>query len=200
MLKIALPSGKSLEEKTIELFTNAFISTERKGSSCHEVLFPDFPLIAKGKFIKPRRIPKLVESGAYDVAITGSDTVFETDAQIEMCTRLDYGRNSAGATRGVLFAHENHFVNSIRDIPSGSIVLSEYPELTKRYFERLFLEGITVVPSTGSVEAEVPDHYRFGVCLTETGRSLRENDLRVIATIFESHTILIANKDSNIRI
>lgn len=196
MLKIALPSGKSLEVKTVKLFTDAFISIKREGESNHEVSFPDYLDISKGKFIKPRRIPKLVEEGQYDIAITGLDVVEESGADVEVCTPLNYGRNSIGKTRGVLFVHKDDEVACVEDIPPEAVILSEYPSLTERFFQRLGLYGVTIAPSSGSVEAEVPDQYRFGVCLTETGKSLRENNLKEIVTIFESQTVLIANKES----
>lgn len=197
MLKIALPGGKSLEAGTIRLFSNAFISIKRKGESSHKVSFPDYQDISNGVFVKPARSPKLVEKGVYDLAITGLDVVLESKANVEMLTSLTYGRNSSGETRGVLFAHKDDSVVCVEDIPPvGSVILSEYPYQTKKFLKSFGLDGVRVISTTGSVEAEVPDRYRFGVCLTETGKSLRENELKEIATIFISRTVLIANKDS----
>lgn len=197
MLKIAFPGGKSLEAGTIKLFSNAFISVKRKGESNHQVSFPDYQDISKGVFVKPSRSPKLVEKGVYDLAITGLDVVLESEANVVVLTSLTYGRNSSGETRGILFAHKDDSVDCVEDIPPiGSVVLSEYPSQTKKFLKSFGLGDIRVIPTTGSVEAEVPDRYRFGVCLTETGKSLRENELKEIATIFTSRTVLIANKNS----
>jgi len=194
MLKIALPCGKSLEAGTLALFNQALITVERKGSSAHSVRFPNYADLREGKFVKPRRAPALVESGAYDVAITGLDAVLESGSDVEVCAKLNYGRNSIGATRGVLFVSREDEVSSIVDIPKGSTILSEYPNLTRSFLAKQGIEGLSVLESSGSVEAEVPDQYRFGVCLTETGRSLKENNLKEIATLFTSSTVLIANK------
>ncbi|MDQ5962841.1 MAG: phosphoribosyltransferase, partial [Patescibacteria group bacterium] len=196
MLKIALPSGKSLEAGTIKLFENSFISIKREGDSSNQIIFPDYSDIKFGKFIKPGRIPKLVENGAYDVAITGLDVVLESESNVEICTRLTYGRSSEGNTRGVLFASKNDTIKTVNEIPKDSVILSEYPVLTKKFFQENGLSDVVVVASVGSVEAEVPDQYRFGLCLSETGKSLRENNLKEIATVFTSYTVLVANKES----
>lgn len=192
MLKIAFPGGKSLEERTRELFQQARIDVRRNGSS-HAVSFTNSTLLSKGSFVKPRRVPFLVAEGYFDIGITGKDAVLESEAPVEVFAELPYSRTTQGSTKGVLFAHAGDAVNSIHEIADGETVISEYPNLTRKYFGTIG-KNVRIVDSPGSVEAEVPMVYRFGVVLSETGRSLRDNDLKEIATLFESTTVLIANR------
>lgn len=193
MLKIALPGGKSLESRICEVFADARITIRRK-SGMHEVSFPDYPDLLLGRFVKPRRIPELVAEGDFDLGITGRDVIMESGVCVRFCTKLPVSRTTAQETRGVVFAHEDDVVNTVDEIPDGSSILSEYPRLTKKFFERQ-RKKVSVVESPGSAEAEIPSVYRFGVALSETGESLRANRLKAIGTIFRSDTLLIANKE-----
>lgn len=192
MLRIALPGGKSLEQRTCELFAEARITVDRE-EGLHAVRFPDYGDLSLGHFLKPRRIPFLVSSGDFDLGLTGRDAVMESGADVSMCAELPYSRSTAENTRGVLFAHEDDPVCSLEDFPDNATVLSEYPRLTRKFFEKR-KRHVTIVESPGSAEAEVPLKYRFGLALSETGRSLRANCLKVLATVFQSSTVLIANK------
>ena len=192
MLKIALPAGKSLEEGTRLLFEEARITLERKGSA-HQVRFPDYKDLSEGVFIKPRRIPLLVAEGDFDIGITGRDTILESDVGVEICAELEYGRATSGKTRAVLFVAADDPIMSAQEVPQGSLVLSEYPSFTKKFFLSLG-KSVYIIESPGSAEAEVPLKYRFGVALSETGKSLQENGLKPVETLFESSTVLIANK------
>lgn len=196
MLRIALPIGKSLESGVRTLFADAGISIVGKAKSTHFVTFPDYPALHEGIFVKPSRVPFLVENGTWDVGITGEDVVRENGADVEILTRLAFGRStSSGETRGVLFCAANDPINSVDDIPGGTSILSEYPNLTQRFFAERG-KSVVVVPSPGSSEAEVPELYRLGVVLSETGNSLKQNNLRVLDTIFTSATCLVANRSA----
>ena len=192
MLKVALPRGKSLEHRTLELLSQARITVRRQGDLAH---FPGTTELAEGSFLKPKRIPPLVADGDFDIGITGEDVVLESRAAVDVCARLNYSRSTDEHTRGVLFASDKESVRSVRDIPKRSVVFSEYPNLTRAYFTRHGLD-VEIVFSPGSAEAEVPRKYRFGVALSETGRSLRENGLMIVDVIFTSRTVLIANPQS----
>jgi ATP phosphoribosyltransferase len=194
MLKIALPGGKSLEERTYGLFTEAGITIAHKDST-HMVTFPDYPSLTVGYFLKPRRIPLLVAEGDFDVGITGMDVVLESSADVVECTRLPYSRSTQNDTQGILFAHQSDSANSFEEVPDDSVILSEYPNLTRDFFAKIG-KNVEVVESPGSAEAEVPLKYRFGVALSETGRSLRENNLKCVGKVevFKSYTALIANE------
>src|SRR5882724_7386171 len=133
MLTVALPRGKSLEHRTLELFGNARISIRREGDS---VGFPGTAELSDGSFIKPKRIPLLVAEGDFDIGITGEDVILESGARVEICTRLNYSRSTDEHTRGVLFTSDKEDVRSVRDIPRGSVIFSEYPTLTRQFFLR----------------------------------------------------------------
>lgn len=192
MLTFALPRGKSLEHRTLELFGQARIAVQREGDS---VQFPGTAELSTGSFIKPKRIPLLVAEGDFDIGVTGEDVILESGARVEICARLNYSRSTDEHTRGVLFTSDKEDVQSVRDIAPGSVIFSEYPNLTRQFFLRHRLP-VEIVYSPGSAEAEVPRKYPFGVALSETGRSLRENCLRVLEVIFESRTVLLANPQS----
>ncbi len=191
-ITIALAGGKSLEDGVRTLFADAGITIGSNTGSTHSVNFRDYPSLQEGIFLKPMRIPFLVENGTCDVGITGEDTVREHGASVEILTRLAFGRSTEGETRGVLFCARGDTLDKIEDIPEGTQVLSEYPRLTRAFFAERGL-AVDVVPSPGSAEAEVPRCYRLGVVLSETGRSLRGNTLRPLATLFTSATCLVAN-------
>lgn len=194
MLRIALPGGKSLEPGVRELFAEAGISIGRKTGSTHLVAFPDYPVLSEGIFVKPPRVPFFVEKGAWDVGITGVDVVREGGADVEILTALAFGRStSTGETSVVLYCAADDPINRVEDIPEDCEVLSEYPNLTRRFFAERGVR-VSVVDSPGSSEAEVPELYRFGVVLTETGNSLRLNKLKVLDTILPSATCLVAKR------
>ncbi len=196
MVRAALPGGKSLESVVRGLFADAGISIHRKARSTHLVTFPDYPALSEGIFAKPSRVPVLVERGAWDLGITGIDVVRESGADVEILTTLAIGRStSSGETSVVLYCSADDPIKSVKDIPRGAKVLSEYPNLTRRYFAKRGM-GVKVVDSPGSSEAEVPELYRFGVVLSETGNSLRENNLKVLDTITPSATCLIAKRSA----
>jgi ATP phosphoribosyltransferase len=113
---------------------------------------------------------------------------------VEILAPLAIGRStSTGETRVVLFCDKGNSINSVDGIPDDCEVLSEYPNLTRQFFVERG-KRVVVVPSPGSSEAEVPELYRFGVVLTETGNSLKQNDLKVLDTILTSATYLVANR------
>ncbi len=86
---------------------------------------------------------------------------------------------------------------SAEHVPAGSVILSEYPGWTTRFFAKLGIP-VTVEFSYGGTEAHIPGDYRYGVCVTETGSSITANGLKIIGKLFESHTVLIANPDAEL--
>lgn len=192
MLKISIPSGKSLQERTLELFAETRIYCASRDGAI--ICFNGYPDLEVGYLVKPRRIPLLVQGGDVDVGITGSDAVLESGITFPYMEELAYSKVTDAHTEGVLFAHKSDPVCDIESIPEGSIILSEYPNITRRFFSSK--KHVVVEESPGSAEAEVPLRYRFGVALSETGRSLKENQLKKIVTLFRSSTVLIANERS----
>lgn len=189
-LKIALPNG-SLEDGTLRLFEEANLKI-RKDSRKHDA-FVDSPLISHITFMRPQHIPKLVERGAYDGGICGWDCVCESVAIVSLVAKLLYGRGTSdGQAKVVLVASTEDSSADKSEIPSGSVVLSEYPNIIRN----ALVDSCEIQFSYGGTEAHIPNHYRYGVCLTDTGKSIRENGLKVIAVLLESYTCLIANTEA----
>lgn len=194
-MTIGLPGGKSLENGLRELFSDAGI-TLASTARLDTVQFPDYLPLREGIFLKPNRIPLAVAAGLCNLGITGEDAVREHGADVQILSRLGFGRATSGETRGVLFCAASDPIDRAEDIPHSATVLSEYPRLTRQFLDALGKTGVGVEPASGTCETEVPRRYRFGVVLSETGRSLRENGLKAVATVFSSATCLVANKSS----
>jgi ATP phosphoribosyltransferase len=190
-MRIALPSGKSLESNIRALFADTGITLGPDRNRADTVRFPDYPELMLGSFVKPSRIPSLVASGAYDIGICGLDSVGEAKVDVRAFGKLPIGRETSnGSTRVVLFGDKHNPLARAEDIKPWTEILSEYPNLTAAYFKKLGL-NVRIVATPGSCEAEVPHRYMYGVTLTDTGRSLRDNGLRELAEIATSATALI---------
>lgn len=191
MVKLALPTG-SLEPKTLELFAAAdwpVYKEPRKQSGT----IAD-PIFSEIGFFHPRQIPELVADGSYDIGICGWDCVVESDAEqaVKIIAKLAYARATLGETHVVLFGAVADEVETPEEIPPGTPIVTEFPNCTGKFFNALRVE-VQLRESRGSTEGLVPRRFRFGVCVSETGRSLVTNGLRVIAEILISSTVLIAN-------
>lgn len=192
MLKIALPNG-SLEKGTFQLFEDAGFSVVTQPRR-HEAII-NSSLFSNALITRPQRIPELVarESG-YDLGICGQDCVWESGCENEVVEvmKLNFSRNTNGSVSIVLFTDNNNPVKAY-EIRSGTEILTEYPNLTFNWFRKI---GIKIKPifSHGATESDVPAGYPFGVCVTETGKSIEANGLKIVDTICTSSTVLIANK------
>lgn len=203
-LTIALPSGKSLEEKTLDTFKRANVTIVRSAARSCMAIVLGLPGIARACFAKPSSIPRLVASGHVAFGITGNDTVFEFTPDtsridppraplIKICAKLAYSRTTAKPTKCVLFTHQSNPVDAVNQMEQNSVVATEYPLSTARL---LFRYGIraTLQDCVGGAETYVAlGAFKYGVSLTETGETLRANGLKIIGTAFESSTVLIGN-------
>lgn len=192
MLSLALPKG-SLEEQTMLLFKEADLEV-KVGFRDYNPSIAD-PRISKVKILRPQEIPKYVEDGYFDLGISGWDWVNESGADVEVIADLPYSKQGSGIVRLVMAVSEDSDIKRPEDIKSGARVTTEFPNLTKRYFEKLGIP-VKVHYSYGASEAKVPDLMDVVIDLTETGTTLRKNRLRIIGTILESSTKLLANKEA----
>ena len=192
MLSIALPNG-SLEDGALKLFEEANLKVLRAPRR-HGAKIDD-PRISRVTIMRPQHIPRLVEQGTYDLGVCGQDSIFESDARVSILKHLRYSRRTLGGVQVVLIGAENDATVTPDQVPPGSAILSEYPGWTQRFFDKLGI-AVAVEFSYGGTEAHIPGDYRYGVCVTETGSSLAANGLRIIGTLAESHTVLIANPDA----
>ncbi|HEX6392186.1 MAG TPA: ATP phosphoribosyltransferase [Acidimicrobiales bacterium] len=193
MLRLVLPKG-SLERATLELFEGADLAVLRSSSVDYRATIDD-PRISEVRILRPQEIPEYVAEGLFDLGITGRDWVEETASDVASLGELRYSKATAQPVRVVLAVAEDSPVKSARELPDGTRVSTEYPQLTRRFLES---QGVSAVVrgSHGATEAKIPEIADAVVEITETGRALRAAGLRIIDTILESYTELIANPSS----
>jgi ATP phosphoribosyltransferase len=189
MLSLVLPKG-SLEKATLDLFDAADLTVRRSSDRDYHASIDD-PRIARVRFLRPQEIPSYLERGLFDLGITGRDWITETEANIASLGELQYSKATSNPVRVVLAVPENAPWRSVRDLPEGVRISTEFPAMTARYLAENGVKAM-VVPSYGATEAKVPDIVDAIVDLTETGSSLRKNGLRILETILTSYTELVA--------
>jgi len=192
MIDIALPKG-SLEEQTLLLFKQADLEI-RKTDREYNPTIKD-PRIRKVKILRPQEIPKYIEEGYFDLGISGKDWVMESSADVVEVADMFYSKQGEGIVKIVVAVPDNKDIKSAKDIKPNSRVSTEYPKLTKKFFDNLGIP-VDIRYSYGATEAKVPELVDVIVDLTETGSTLRKNGLKIVDTLLESNTKLIANKKS----
>jgi len=193
MLKLVLPKG-SLEKPTLELFDNADLSVSRSSDVDYKATIDD-PRIDEVRILRPQEIPNYVADGLFDLGITGRDWIEETASDVTSLGVLEYSKATSKPFRIVVAVPASSPYERVEDLPQGVLVSSEYPELTRRFFEKKGVDA-DIRLSYGATEAKVPDIVDCIVDGTETGRALRAAGLKIIDTIVESYTELIANPTS----
>jgi ATP phosphoribosyltransferase len=190
MLRIVLPKG-SLESATLELFQSADLTVRRSSEVDYRASIAD-PRVAEVRILRPQEIPTYVADGLFDLGITGRDWIEETGAEVVSLGQLRYSKITQNPIKVVLAVEAASPVQSVRDLSDGVRISTEYPRLTERY---LIANGIKadIRLSYGATEAKVPEIADAVVEITETGRALRAAGLRIVETILESYTELIAN-------
>ena len=190
VLKLGIPKG-SLENATIDLFRRAGFQITVNSRSYFPAI--DDPNI-ECMLIRAQEMARYVEDGVLDAGLTGLDWIAETGAKVQPITDLVYAKQSFGRVRWVLAVPEQSEVRSVKDL-EGKIIATELVETTKRY---LAANGVTakVEFSLGATEVKPPILADAIVEVTETGSSLRANNLRIVETVLESNTQFIANTTS----
>jgi ATP phosphoribosyltransferase len=195
MLRLVVPKG-SLEEQTLSLLEAADLPL-RRGSDRDYHGTVDDPRIDRVSILRPQEIPRYVEEGFFDIGITGRDWVEETGAEVEILSELSYsGRAGGGAVRIVLAVAGDSPITAADQLPPESKISTEYPNLTAATFEKLGIP-VRIFTSYGATEAKVPEIVDAIVELTETGSTLRRHGMKIVDTLLESQTVLIANRSSN---
>jgi ATP phosphoribosyltransferase len=189
-LKLGIPKG-SLENATVELFRRAGFQIATSSRSYFPAI--DDPEL-ECMLIRAQEMARYVEDGVLDAGLTGRDWVEENEARVEHVADLIYAKQSFGKVRWVLAVPEASAYASVKDL-QGKIIATELVAATKRYLAR---NGVTakVEFSWGATEVKPPELADAIVEVTETGSSLRANKLRIIDTVMESNTQLIANAKS----
>ncbi|MEM6552882.1 MAG: ATP phosphoribosyltransferase [Planctomycetota bacterium] len=188
-LRIGLPKG-SLEAPTLDLFAKAGYHIEsRSRSYTPEIDDPNFSIV----LFRAQEMARYVEDGVIDLGITGHDWVVENAADVHEVCELEYSRATPRPVRWVLAVPEESGITKPEQL-AGGIVATELLQTTQRYFADRGID-IKVEFSWGATEvkARLVDAI---VDVTETGSSLRANKLKVIDTLLQSTTRLIANRDA----
>jgi ATP phosphoribosyltransferase len=147
------------------------------------------------RILRPQEIPLYVAEGLFDLGITGRDWIEETGADVVSLGELAYSKATSNPIKMVVAVGADAEVKRVDDLPDGVRVSTEYPELTRRFFESRGVQA-DIRLSYGASEAKIPDIADCIVDITETGRALRAAGLRVIDTMLVSYTELIANPAS----
>jgi len=191
VLKIVLPKG-SLEKATFDLFDAADLTVVRSSAVEYKASVED-PRIDEVRILRPQEIARYVEEGLFDLGITGRDWIEETSSDVVSLGELRYSKATSQPVRVIVAVANDSAAQSVADLTDGVRVTTEYPEMTRRYFEERGVKA-DIRLSYGASEAKIPDIADVVVDITETGRALRAAGLRIIDTMLTSYTELIANK------
>jgi len=189
-LKIALPKG-SLEEATYRLFNKAgFKVSVSSRSYFPSVDDPDLEVV----LLRPQEMPRYIQDGVVDCGLTGYDWICENEAKVVELCELQYSKRTKNPIRWVLAVHNDSPFKKLKDL-EGKKIATELVNVTKKYFKKHNVKA-EVEFSWGATEVKPPRLADAIVEATETGSSLRANNLRIIETLITSVPKFISNKDS----
>jgi ATP phosphoribosyltransferase len=188
VLKLGLPKG-SLQDSTFDLLAKAGFNFSVSSRSYFPSIDDD-ELTAM--LVRAQEMARYVEDGVFDAGITGLDWIAETSSDVHVVADLVYSKASMRPVRWVLAVPEDSDIHSVHDL-EGKRIATEVVNLTRRWLEE---HGVTadVEFSWGATEVKCPDLVDAIVEVTETGNSLRANNLRIAEVLLKSNTQLIANK------
>jgi ATP phosphoribosyltransferase len=188
VLKLGLPKG-SLQESTLKLFKKAGYNVSVGARS----YYPDFddPEI-QAMLIRAQEMAKYVDDGVLDAGLTGKDWILEQKADVHEVAELHYAKGGLRPVKWVIAVPNDSNIKTVKDL-KGKRISTELVGFTKEYLKSCGIKA-EVDFSWGATEVKPPYLADAIVELTETGSSLRANNLRVIETILESSTRFISNK------
>ena len=189
-LKLGLPKG-SLQEATARIFEKAGFNISASERSY-------FPIVDDNEIeailIRAQEMARYVYEGVLDCGLTGKDWIMENSVQVVEVADLIYAKSGMKPVRWVLGVNNNSGIKTVKDL-EGKRIATELVNVTKKYLKSQGVQA-EVEFSWGATEAKVPDLVDAIVELTETGSSLRANNIRIIDEIMTSTTKLIANKSA----
>ena len=190
LLKLGLPKG-SLQAATLTLMEKAGYKFQVGPRSYHAAC--DDPEIT-GMLVRAQEMARYVEAGVFDAGLTGLDWIKESQADVVEVADLIYAKQSMGPVKWVLAVPEASSIESVKDL-EGKRIATEAVNLTKAYLAK---HGVSahVEFSWGATEVKAPELVDAIVEVTETGESLRANQLKILDVVLESWTKLIANRTS----
>lgn len=188
-LKLGLPKG-SLQDATIKIFERAGFKIVIRSRSY-------FPSIDDAEIepvlLRAQEMSRYVEDETLDCGITGADWVLENGSKVKALAELHYSKQTENKVRWVLAVPENSKIKTVKDL-AGKKIATEVVGITKKYLIKNKVKA-DVEFSWGATEAKVSSGLVDAIVeLTETGSSLRANNLRIVETLCESNTQFIANK------
>jgi len=190
VLKLGIPAG-SLQESTAELFQKAGYRITFSSRSYYPTIDDDE---IECLLVRAQEMARYVEQGILDAGITGYDWVLETGADVEEICELVFSKVSRRPVRWVLCVPEDSPVRSVRDL-EGKRIATEAVGLASNYLKQHGVRA-TVEFSWGATEVKPPTLADAIVEVTETGSSLRANNLRIVEEVLQSTTRFIANKQA----
>ena len=191
ILRVGIPAG-SLQEATGDLFRKAGYKLTFQSRSYYPSI--DDPEI-HCTLIRAQEMPRYVENGSLDCGLTGFDWVQESQANVTIMTELIFSKVSKRPVRWVLAVPENSEIKNISDL-KGKRIATEVVNITNRWLASHKVKA-QVEFSWGATEVKPPRFADAIVDVTETGSSLKANQLRIVAELLESTTRFIANKDAH---
>ena len=189
-LRLGIPKG-SLQESTIALLKRSGLNVYTSSRSYFAKT--DDPEI-ECMLIRAQEMARYVDHGALDCGLTGKDWVIESGLDVVSAAELVYAKQSLGKVRWVLAVPEDSEFQKPEDL-ADKIIATELVNVTRNYFSSRNIP-VKVEFSWGATEVKPPTLADAIVEITETGSSLRANRLRILTTVMESTTQLIANKNS----
>jgi ATP phosphoribosyltransferase len=190
ILKLGLPKG-SLQESTLKLFRKAGYHVSVSSRSYYPSL--DDPEI-EAMFIRAQEMAGYVENGVLDCGLTGKDWILEQNAEVHEVAELIYAKEGLRPVKWVIAVPNNSRIRTVKDL-QGKRIATELVGFTKRYLKSKGIKA-EVDFSWGATEVKPPHLADAIVELTETGTSLKANNLRIVETILESSTRFISNNKS----
>lgn len=186
-LRVGIPKG-SLQEATLQLFARAGLQVYTNGRSyMASTSDPQIECV----LIRAQEMARYVEHGALDAGLTGRDWVIESGLDVVTVADLIYAKQSRGKVRWVLAVPEDSRFEKPEDL-AGGIIATELVNVTRDYFGSRNID-VRVEFSWGATEIKPPMLADGIVEVTETGSSLKANRLRILETVLESNTQIIAN-------
>ena len=185
---LGLPKG-SLQESTFALFKRAGFAVSCSSRSYYPSIDDEE---IKCRLLRPQEMSRYVELGLLDAGICGYDWVYENGSDVVDICELSYSKATSNPVRWVIAVPNDSKIKTVKDL-QGKRISTEAMGLVKRYLKKHGVKA-DVEFSWGATEVKAPELVDAIVDLTETGSSLRANNLRIVDTILTSTTRLIANK------
>ena len=189
-LRLGLPKG-SLQESTFKLFKKAGYNVAVSSRSYYPVV-DDVEIEAM--LIRAQEMAKYVDDGVLDAGLTGRDWILEQGADVREVAELNYAKGGLRPVKWVIAVPNESKIKKVKDL-QGKRIATELVGFTKKYLRSQGVKA-EIDFSWGATEVKPPHLADAIVELTETGSSLKANNLRIVETILESSTRFIANKKS----